>query len=136
MDTFNKKSDQEPKKLQVNSYKLVSHKDLIVWQKSMDLVVRVYALTKSFPKEEIYGLTSQMKRAAISIPSNIAEGRRRGSRKDYHHFLVIAYGSGAELETQIEIAKRLPFGQNLNYDQVDSLLNEVMRMLNKMTSNL
>jgi len=113
-----------------------SHKDLIVWQKSMDLVVRVYALTKSFPKEEIYGLTSQMKRAVISIPSNIAEGRRRGSRKDYHHFLVIAYGSGAELETQIEIAKRLPFGQSLNYTQVDSLLNEVMRMLNKITYEL
>ena len=102
----------------------------------MDLVVRVYALTKSFPKEEIYGLTSQMKRAAISIPSNIAEGRRRGSRKDYRQFLIIAYGSGAELETQIEIAKRLSFGQNLNYNQVDSLLNEVMRMLNKMTYEL
>ncbi len=111
-----------------------SHKDLIVWQKSMDLVIKVYTLTESFPKGEMYGLTSQMKRATISIPSNIAEGRRRASKKDYHHFLVIAYGSGAELETQIEIAKRLQFGKNLNYVQVDSLLNEVMRMLNKMTN--
>ena len=126
----------DPKNLPPTSYKLNSYKDLIVWQKSMDLVVRIYALTESFPKEEIYGLTSQMRRAAISIPSNIAEGRRRGSRKDYRQFLIIAYGSGAELETQIEIAKRLPFGQNLNYNQVDSLLSEVMRMLNKMTYEL
>ena len=87
--------------------KINTYRDLIVWQKSMDLVVEIYKLTKNFPKSEIYGLTSQMKRCAVSIPSNIAEGRRRGSRKDYRHFLIIAYGSGAELETQIEIVKRL-----------------------------
>lgn len=110
-----------------------TYKDLIVWQKSMDLVVAVYELTEQFPKSEMYGLTSQMRRCTVSIPSNIAEGRRRGSRKDYRHFLIIAYGSGAELETQIEIAKRLPFGTNLNYNKLDSLLIEVMKMLNKMT---
>jgi four helix bundle protein len=77
-----------------------------------------------------------MRRSAISIPSNIAEGRRRGTKKDYRQFLIIAYGSGAELETQIEIAKRLPFGKNIDYDKVDSLLLEVMKMLNKMTSSL
>ncbi len=113
-----------------------SYKDLIVWQKSMDLVVALYELTENFPKEEIYGLTSQMRRAAISIPSNIAEGRSRSGKKEFTQFLRIAYGSGAELETQIEIAKRLKKTKNLDYSTVDSLLNEVMRMLNRMTSSL
>lgn len=113
-----------------------SYKDLIVWQKSMELVVVIYDLTSKFPSSELYGLTSQMKRASISIPSNIAEGRRRSSRKDFRHFLLNAFGSGAELETQIEIAKRLPFGKNLNFSESEALLNEVMRMLNKMASSL
>lgn len=77
-----------------------------------------------------------MRRSAISIPSNIAEGRRRSSKKDFRQFLIISFGSGAELETQIEIAKRLPFSQNLDYLKVDSLLNEVMRILNRMISSL
>ena len=118
-------------KIETNSYK-----ELIVWQKSMNLVVEIYKLTEFFPKSEIYGLTSQMRRCAVSIPSNIAEGRRRGSKKDYRHFLIIAYGSGAELETQIEITKRLSFSKNINFVKVDGLLNEVMRMLNKMLSTL
>ncbi len=113
-----------------------SYKDLIVWQRSMELVVEVYLLTDKFPKLEVYGLISQMRRAAVSISSNIAEGRRRGSKKDFHNFLIIAYGSGAELETQVEIAKRLPFGKQLDYKQVDALLVEVMKMLNKMLSSL
>lgn len=113
-----------------------SYKDLVVWQRSMELVVAVYELTEQFPKSEMYGLTSQMRRSAVSIPSNIAEGRKRGSKKDYHHFLIIAYGSGAELETQIEIAKRLPFSKELNFTKVDGLLDEVMRMLNKITNQL
>jgi four helix bundle protein len=113
-----------------------SYKDLIVWQKSLDLVLEIYRLTENFPTDEKYGLTSQMKRSAVSIPSNIAEGRRRGSRKDFRQFLIIAYGSGAELETQLEIAKRLPFGKNLDYILIDQLLSEVMRMLNKMLSSL
>jgi four helix bundle protein len=98
----------------------------------MDLVCAVYRLTEGFPKEETYGLTSQMRRAAISIPSNIAEGSRRGTRKDFLHFLRNAFGSGAELETQTKIAKRLSFGTQSNYQEVDMLLAEVMRMLNKM----
>lgn len=113
-----------------------SHKDLIVWQKAIDLVVLVHELTAHFPKTEMYGLSAQMQRNAVSIPSNIAEGRRRGTQKDFCHFLVIAYSSGAELETQIEIVKRLPFGKVLDYHKVDSLLSEVMRMLNAMTSKL
>jgi len=102
----------------------------------MDLVIAVYELTNQFPKSELYGLISQMRRCAVSIPSNIAEGRRRGSKKDFRQFLIIVYGSGAELETQIEIVKRLPFGKNLDYSIIDSLLNETMKMLNKMLSVL
>lgn len=116
--------------------KIYSHKDLIVRQKAMGLVVAVYNLTNKFPKEEIYGLTSQMKRASVSIPSNIAEGKKRGTRKDYRQFILVAYGSGAELETQIEIAKILPFGKNLNYDTINKSLEEVMKMLNKLISSL
>lgn len=111
------------------------YKDLIVWQKSIQLVATVYKLTNQFPKEEVFGLSSQMKRSAVSIPSNIAEGSKRGSKKDFTHFLTMAYGSGAELETQIEIAKILAFGEKLNYSNVENLLGEVMKMLNKMIYN-
>ena len=109
-----------------------SYKDLIVWQKSMLLVTEVYAITESFPDTEKFGLVTQMRKSAVSIPSNIAEGRKRGTRKDFRNFLCIAYASGSELETQVEIVKRLPFGKQLNYKQVDGLLDEVMRMLNTM----
>lgn len=115
---------------------LRSYKDLIVWQKSMNLVTAAYELTFKFPKEETYGLTAQIRRAAVSIPSNIAEGRLRGHRKEFHQFLRNAYGSGGELETQIAIAKRLPVTENLNYTAVDVLLLEVMRMLNAMIAKL
>ncbi|MDO8521123.1 MAG: four helix bundle protein [bacterium] len=108
------------------------YKDLIVWQKSVALVVLVYAFTDDFPKEEMYGLSSQMKRAGVSIPSNIAEGSRRGTTKDFKQFLSIAYGSAAELETQLEIAKRLGFGKKEKGAQVAVLLEEVLRMLNGM----
>ncbi|MDO8474206.1 MAG: four helix bundle protein [bacterium] len=113
-----------------------SHRDLIVWQKAMELVTFVYEATNAFPKSELYGLTSQMRRSAVSIPSNIAEGRRRGSRKDFRNFLINAYGSGAELETQIEIAKRIQIAPDADYRHIDELLMECMRMLNKMISNL
>jgi|SRR3989338_2480067 len=112
-----------------------SYKDLIVWQRAIELVVEIYKLTDKFPKSEIYGLVSQMRRSAVSIPSNIAEGRRRGTKKDYRNFLVIAYGSGAELETQIIISKKLSFGI-MDYNKADSLLDETMKMLNKFLSAL
>lgn len=99
-------------------------------------MVAVYELSEQFPKEEIYGLTSQMRRSSVSIPSNIAEGRSRGTRKDYSHFVRVAYASGAELETQIEICKRLLKTKNFNYSKVDLLLDEVMRMLNSITRKL
>jgi len=113
-----------------------NYEKLTVWQKSMDLVVGIYGMTGVFPKEEIYGLTSQMKRAAVSIPSNIAEGCRRKTNKDFSHFLTIAFGSGAELETQLRIAKRLKFYGENEYVRVEPLLQEVMRMLNKLISSL
>ena len=113
-----------------------SYENLIVWQKSMDLVVLVYKLTDKFPKEEIYGLSSQMKRATTSFPSNIAEGSRRSSRKDFRNFLLNAYGSGAELETQVKISERLKFGKPEDYPKIKGLLLEIMRMLNKLTREL
>ena len=116
--------------------RLHTYKDLVVWQKAMELVVLIYELTEKFPRSELYGLTSQMRRAAISIPSNIAEGRRRGSKKEFLHFLLNAYGSGAELETQLEIAKKLPETRNLDYNKINSLLEEIMKMLNRIIKSL
>jgi four helix bundle protein len=116
---------------QVNSYK-----ELIVWQKAMELVVEIYRLTEKFPREEIYGLISQMRRCAVSIPSNIAEGRRRGSRNDFSRFLSISYGSGAELETQIEISIRLGYCQKEELVKSENLLTEIMKMLNTIIKNL
>lgn len=109
-----------------------SHENLIVWQKAVDLAIVVYELTKQFPRDEQYGLTSQMRRAAVSIPSNIAEGRRRGTDSEFRRFLSIAYGSGAELETQYVIARRLRYLPDTE-TSCRSLLDEVMRMLNSMT---
>lgn len=116
--------------------KVNSYKDLIVWQRSMELVVETYKITELFPKSELYGIISQMRRCAVSIPSNIAEGRKRSTRKDFRQFLVIAYASASELETQIEIAKRLEFIEIDKYIIFDALLLEVIKMLNKMTSSL
>jgi len=115
---------------------IFSYKELKVWQKATELAVSVYELTEKFPREEIYGLVSQMRRCSVSIPSNIAEGRFRGTRKDFAQFLRIAYGSGAELETQIEISKRLEKTKNLNYEKTDNLLLEVMKMLNAIIHKL
>lgn len=112
-----------------------NYKDLVVWQKGMDLVVLVYAVTEQFPKSELFGLTSQIRRCVVSIVANIAEGSKRGTRKDFRQFVLIAYGSGAELETHIEIVKRLPWG-NFDFVKIDLLLNEVMRMLNALSFKL
>ncbi|MEK7133018.1 MAG: four helix bundle protein [Patescibacteria group bacterium] len=110
------------------------YRELTVWQKSIDLVVCVYKLTKDFPRDEQYGLISQMRRAAVSIPSNIAEGsRRRG--KDLRNFFVIAFGSGSELETQFEVCRRLEYGNISIRLQAEKLLDEILRMLNKMTND-
>ncbi len=113
-----------------------SYKELIVWQKSIQLVKEVFILTGKFPKSELYGLISQMRRAAVSIPSNIAEGYGRRSSKEYAQFYSIAYGSALELETQTIIAKELQFTTIEYFDKVDLLLAEVSRMLNAMTSKM
>ncbi len=116
--------------------KISSYKDLLVWKKAVELSIATYSLTAQFPKEEVYGLISQMRRAAVSVPSNIAEGSIRGSKKDFCHFLRIASGSIAELETQIEIAKNLSFGKALNYREVDQLAIEVNKMIHGLIGSL
>lgn len=113
-----------------------SYKDLYVWQKGMDLVVQVYELTADFPKVEVFGLTSQVRRCAVSIVANIAEGSKRGTKKDFRQFLLIAYGSGAELETYLEIIKRLGWSKGWDFTKICGTLDEVMRMLNKLTETL
>jgi len=115
---------------------ITSYRDLIVWQRSIELVQEIYHLTEFFPKTEIYGLTNQMRRAAVSIPSNIAEGYARKHRQEYKQFIRIAYGSGAELETQLLIAKRLKFTDEVKFGKSESLLLETMKMLNKMATSL
>lgn len=113
-----------------------SHNELIVWQKSMDLVESIYKLTHSFPREELYGLCQQMRRAAIAIPSNIAEGYQRNHIKEYIQFLYIAKSSASELETQLILAQRLNFGNTEEQNTSLNLLTEVIKMLTKLISKL
>lgn len=113
---------------------LKSYKELLVWQKSMTLVTNVYSMVKNFPKEEQYGLTSQIKRCAVSIPSNIAEGLGRFSRKDYIRFLGTSRGSLFELETQTLISKNLKFINNS--EDIDSSITEISKMLNSLIKKL
>ena len=108
--------------------KVMSYKELIAYQKGYEVARIVYALTKTFPKEEMYGLTNQIRRSAVSIPSNIAEGYMRGS-KEYIQFLKIALGSAAELETQLSLSKDLGFCNNNVFDQVYGLNQEVIKLL-------
>ena len=116
-----------------------SYQDLVVWQKSMLLVEMVYKATQGFPKHELYGLTNQVRRAAVSIPSNIAEGHARQSRAEFRHFISIAQGSKAEVETQIMIAQRLNYLASNDMNPILSLLLEISKMLtalrNKLTPN-
>ncbi|MEK7115531.1 MAG: four helix bundle protein [Patescibacteria group bacterium] len=113
-----------------------TYKDLLVWNKAIDLAEAIYLVTDKFPREEIFGLTSQMRRAAVSIPSNIAEGKLRNGNKEFRHFLSIAFGSGGELETQVTLAKKLSKTKHLNYAEVDALLLETMKMLNALISSV
>ena len=113
-----------------------SHKDLIVWQKSMLLVKRLYEITSSYPKDEIFGITSQMRRAAVSIPSNIAEGYGRLYEKDTVRFLSTALGSASELETQMLISKQLMLASDQELDDLLMLNNEIIRMLVALSKKL
>lgn len=116
--------------------KIGSYKELIVWKKSMLLVTEIYKLSEQFPKDETFGLRSQMQRAAVAIPSNIAEGYLRKHKKEYIQFLSIALGSGAELETQILICKSLPKFKHLDFCPSENLLDECMKMLYSMIERL
>lgn len=106
-----------------------TYKNLLVWQRAMELVKEVYTLTAAFPKDETYGLRSQMERAAVSIPSSIAEGYLRRHKKEYVYFLSVALGSSAELETQILICQTLDKFKMIHFTRAQGLTTEVMKML-------
>jgi len=116
--------------------KISGFRDLKVWQNGKTLVLTVYRQTGIFPKDEIYGLTSQMRRSSISIPSNIAEGYNRFYKKEYCRFLYIALGSCAELETQIEISRDLKFINDNDYNELLELVDCESRMLKNLITKL
>jgi four helix bundle protein len=109
--------------------KIQSFKDLKIWQLGMEIVEDIYEFTKKFPREEIYGLTSQIRRAAVSIPANIAEGFRRYHSKEHRQFLAVAMGSLAELETELLLAVRLKFISQDEVAAISSKLESLGRML-------
>jgi four helix bundle protein len=113
-----------------------SYQDLAIWKKAMQLVVQVYHLTSRFPREEMHGLTSQMRRAAVSIPTNIAEGWGRGSRKEYIQFLRIARGSLLELETLLAISRNLRYLSQEDMQARLALVGEISRMLSGLIASL
>lgn len=106
-----------------------SHKDLDVWKRSVELVTSIYTITKNYPQNEVYGLTNQIRRAAVSIPSNIAEGAARKNPKEFIQFLYIALGSLSELETQIIISYNLSYLQQIQFNLMEKELSEIRRML-------
>jgi four helix bundle protein len=113
-----------------------SYRDLVAWQKAMDLVQVVYGLTKTWPREELYALTPQVRRAVTSVPSNIAEGRGRGTAKEFLNHLNIAYGSLTELETQLLIAHRLKYVSDVQLEATLTATAEVGRLLNGLSRSL
>jgi len=113
-----------------------NYADLIVWQKAMNFVEAVYRTSAQFPAEERYGLTSQLRRAAVSVPSNIAEGQGRHSRREFHRFLRVAHGSLREAETQIQIADRLRYVSPTTSGKLMSAAAEVGRLLNGLAKSL
>ncbi len=106
-----------------------THKDLEVWKLSIDFVTEIYAITKSYPKEEQFGITNQIRRAAVSVPSNIAEGAGRRSDKEFLQFLYIALGSVQEIDTQLLISLNLEFISKSDYDNLMTKLNQISKML-------
>ena len=105
------------------------YRDLVVWQQAMDVAVETYRLTGSFPKEEMFGLTSQMRRAAVSIASNIAEGEGRKSKNEFSHFLGIALGSKSELETQLILSERVNLLKTTDTEPIKKSLDDIGKML-------
>ena len=113
-----------------------NYKNLIVWQKAMDLTADIYKLVKKLPKEELYSLSDQMRRAAVSIPCNIAEGRDRNTDKEFTHFLTIARGSKAELETQLLICVKVNYLNESDISEAMIILAEIGKMLNSLINKL
>jgi four helix bundle protein len=113
-----------------------SFRELLVWQRAMQLTVAIYRLTQGFPREEVYGLTSQIRRAAVSIPSNIAEGHGRLNGSEFRQFLGIARGSNFELRTQLEIARALQIGKPELVNEAESLSHEVGKMMYALLESL
>ena len=113
-----------------------SFHELTVWQRSIDLSVQIYSLTRSFPKDELFGLTNQVRRASVSISSNIAEGQSRLSKPEFIHFLSIARGSNAEVRSQLALARRLNFGDIDSIVQCEGLAIEISKMLNALITSL
>ena len=116
--------------------KVKSYRELIVWQKAMDLVIEAYTISRAFPREEVYGLTSQLRRAAVSVPSNIAEGQGRRTTADFLRHLSISYGSLREVETQTLIATRLGYLTDRRSKDVLDMAAEVGRLLNGLMTSL
>ena len=125
-----------PYKVSVAERTAHSYRDLVIWQRAIQVCVAVYRLTKNFPRKEIYGLSNQLRRAGVSVPSNIAEGYGRLTRDQYRHFLGIARGSNLELQTQLVIARELCLGDAEEIDRTESLSFEVGKMLTTMLKGL
>ena len=112
------------------------HKNLEAWKQSMDLAIGVYGATEIFPSREIYGLTNQIRRAVVSVPSNIAEGAARQTKKEFSNFLHIAQGSLSELDTQIELARRLGFFHETSWLDLDSRMVQIDKMITGLIRNV
>lgn len=115
---------------------LKNHKDLNVWQESIEFVTKIYSITHQFPKEEIYGLTSQIRRAAVSVPSNIAEGAARKSKTEFKQFLYISLGSLSEVETQLIISKNLEYIDKTTYDNLNHKVISIRKMITGLIKSL
>lgn len=113
-----------------------NYRDLLVWQKAMDLATEIYRLTNLLPREETYNLSSQMRRAAVSIPSNIAEGQQRKATKEFINFLSFAKGSNAEIQTQLLLCVRLNYFTENQIDTAVALSEEISKILTKLSANL
>lgn len=120
----------------MGNQKITSYQDLIMWQKAKDFAIKIYGATEKFPSEERYGLTNQIRRASVSIASNIAEGFRRKYAKEKIQFLRIAYGSGAEIETQLIIAEGLHYLEQRQAEELKSNLDEIMKIINVVINKL
>lgn len=116
--------------------KVKSYRELLVWQKGIDLVSIIYRLTKSFPNQEMYGLAAQLQRAAVSVPSNIAEGQARQHTGEFRRFLYIAVGSLAEVDTQLEIAKRLNYISEEDFVEINQIIVELRKMIHGLINKL